>query len=73
MSKPEYIGNLVAEGFMSGYYPYWILFLTGIDYNELSEATLEHISQSITDGYIEGEVIENYKNRIDKGWWRLQI
>jgi hypothetical protein len=71
--KFEYIGNLIAEGFTSGYYPYWKLSLSGIHHNELSDATLNHISEYAADGYTEGEVIENCKNKFDRGWWRLEI
>lgn len=69
----KYIGSLIVEGFTSGYYPHWRLFLTDVCHNELSEATLKHISESIIDGYVEGEVIENHDNHINTGWWRLQI
>lgn len=68
----EYIGSLIATGFTSGYYPYWNLSLSGICCDKLSESTLEHISKSVARGYIEGEIIENYQDRINRGWWRLE-
>lgn len=64
----EYIGSLIFRGFTSGYCPYWRLSLTDVCYSELSESTLEHISKSIAEGYVEGEVIENYHT----GWWKLE-
>ncbi|KKQ07689.1 MAG: hypothetical protein US18_C0010G0001 [Parcubacteria group bacterium GW2011_GWB1_36_5] len=69
----KYIGNLIARGFTSGYYPYWRLFLTNVCHDELSELTLKHISESVADGYIEGEIVENHPNYVYTGWWRLQI
>ena len=68
-----YIGSLISNGFTSGHYPYWKLFLTGIFYDQLGESTLKHISEYVADGYVSGEVIENYQNCIERGWWRLQI
>ena len=68
----EYIGSLIIKGFTSGYYPYWKLSLNNVSHNELSEATLEHISESITGGYIEGEIVENQDNHINTGWWKLE-
>ncbi|MDP2750823.1 MAG: hypothetical protein Q8O89_08385, partial [Nanoarchaeota archaeon] len=68
----KYIGSLITEGFTSGYYPCWRLYLNDVHYDDLSETTLKHISKSVADGYIQGEVIENYLTRIYVGWWRLQ-
>lgn len=68
----EYIGSLIVRGFTSGYYPYWRLSLNGICHDKLSEPTLKHISKSIAEDYIEGEVIENYDNHINTGWWKLE-
>ncbi len=68
----NYIESLIAKGFTSGYYPFWNLLLNNICHNKLSEASLKHISKSVADGYIEGEVIENYQNNTSIGWWKLQ-
>lgn len=70
--KLEYIGSLIADGFTRGYYPHRGLSLFGVHHYELSDAILGHISKSVADGYIEGEIIENYQNQSDRGWWRLQ-
>jgi len=67
----EYIGSLIVKGFTSGYYPCWKLSLDGFCYDELSESTLEHISKSVAEGYVEGEVVENDQNHINTGWWKL--
>ena len=71
--KLEYIGNLIAEGFTCGYYPDWRLSLSGIYHDELSDATLNHISEYVADGYVEGEVIEECNDKLDKGWWKLEV
>ncbi len=68
----EYIGNLIADGFTSGYYPDWKLSLSGIYHDKLSDVSLEHISKLVADGYVEGEVIEERQNQVDRGWWKLQ-
>lgn len=68
----KYIGSLIVRGFTSGYYPYWRLSLGGVYYDELSESTLDHISKSVAEGYIEGEVIENHNNHVNTGWWKLE-
>lgn len=64
----EYIGNLITDGFTSGYYPDWKLSLPDIHHDKLSDATLGHISKLVFGGYVEGEVIE----KVDRGWWRLE-
>ncbi|MDO9230994.1 MAG: hypothetical protein Q7U36_00745 [bacterium] len=69
----EYIGSLIANGFTSGYYPYWKLSLIDISHYELSDATLDHIAEFVVDGYVEGEISENYHTKSDRGWWKLQI
>ena len=68
----EYIGNLISEGFTSGYYPYWKLSISGMRHDELGEITLNHISKLVAGGYIVGEVIESCHNITDSGWWKLQ-
>ena len=67
----EYIGSLIAKGFTSGYYPHWSLSLSDICHDELSKETLGHISKSVSEGYVEGEVIENNDDHVDTGWWKL--
>ena len=68
----EYIGDLIVDGFTSGHYPHWGLSLSGVNHNELSDSTLKHISKLIAGGYVQGEVIENYQNQVNRGWWRLE-
>ncbi len=68
----KYIGSLIAEGFMSGYYPYWKLSLAGAYHYELNDVILKHISKSVADGYVKGEIIKNYQNQSGRGWWILQ-
>ncbi len=69
----KYIGNLITDGFTSGYYPYWKLSLAGVYHGELSDTTLNHISKLVAEGYVAGEVIENYKNQVERGWWKLHM
>jgi hypothetical protein len=67
----EYIGSLIVDGFTSGYYPEWKLSVTGLYHDELSDTTLEHISKCIFLGFVAGEVVEDYRNFINRGRWKL--
>ena len=74
-NKFLYVASLVKEGFTSGYYPHWNLTFTGIEVCDISDYSLEHISQCICAGYKEGEIIEESEDgfKTEKGWWKIII
>jgi len=64
----EYVANWIKNGFTCGYYPFWKLSFGGIQHIELSDATLNHISCAVSDGYVAGEVVEDNTS----GWWKIE-
>ncbi len=71
-TRLEYVANWIADGFTSGYYPYWQLFFNNARHHELSAATLQHIAGLVKDGFVEGSVIDDSKN-LESGWWNIQL
>ena len=74
-SKLLHITSLVKEGFTSGYYPGWELAFTGIRARDISDCSLEHISQCVAIGYKEGEIIEESEGgrETERGWWKIKL
>ena len=65
------ISIMVVNGFKSGYYPTWNLTFTNIEYEYISENSLNHIAKQILNGIVFGEIIEDEKNADNNGWWEI--
>ncbi len=67
----EHIANIITTGVKCGYYPNWHLSFFSIETKDVSQSSLNHIAQQVSDGCVEGEVIEDERYSDKNGYWKF--